>query len=365
MISIDVRMFSNSGIGTYIKHLVPEIIAAQPNQSFALVGYPEEIALLPNTQQPRVTVIPATSEIYSIQEQLELPRLIPKETKLFWSPHYNIPVFYRGRLLVTVHDVFHLAMPQYVGGWHKRFYAKVLFSRLRQQADHILTVSEFSKQELLKFTPRGSQPITVTHLGVDESWFHHSSEPPLYERPYIIFVGNVKPNKNIRGLLEAFSLIYNDVPHDLVIVGKREGFVTGDETVAKQAEVLGQRVVFTGYVSDEYLRRYVAGATALVLPSLYEGFGLPPLEAMACGCPVIVSNVTSLPEVCGDAALYVDPNNPQNIADTMQRLLRDETLQQQLRQRGLEHIKQFTWEKCAQETLSVVHTFLRRQGSGA
>lgn len=360
MISVDARMLSHSGIGTYLVNLLPSIIAALPSQRVSLLGDPEKIRAVLSLEEPRVTLIPCSANIYSVQEQLELPRLIPKESKLFWSPHYNIPMFYRGPLLVTIHDMFHLAMPQYVGGWHKRAYARLLFTRLRQQANHILTVSEFSKQEILRLTSSGEQPITVTHLGVDEGWSNVAKGQPLHERPYIIFVGNVKPHKNVRGLLEAFSLIYKEIPHDLVIAGKREGFVTGDEAVAKQAETLGQRVVFTGYVSDENLKKYVVGASTLVLPSFYEGFGLPPLEAMACGCPVIVSNAASLPEVCGDAALYVDPNNPQDIAATIRRLLGDEVLQHQLKQKGLECVKLFSWDKCAMETLQVIETLLTR-----
>jgi glycosyltransferase involved in cell wall biosynthesis len=353
-------MFSNSGIGTYIKKIVPEIIAAQPNQSFALLGHPEEISSIPSTQQSKVTIIPATAAIYSVKEQLELPRLIPKETTLFWSPHYNIPLFYRGRLLVTIHDVQHLAMPQYLDGWHKKAYAKTVFWRLRQQAKAILTDSHFSKEEIIRYTPRGKQPITVAHLGIDEDWFKVSRIQRPHERPYLIFVGVVKPHKNVRGLLEAFSLVHDKIPHDLVIIGRREGFITGDEEVARQAESLGNRVVFTGHVSDDSLEQYIAHADALVLPSFYEGFGLPPLEAMACGCPVIVSNAASLPEVCGDAALYCNPHDPKDIATTIQRLVTNPALQNELRQKGLEQAKQFTWEKCAQETLAVIRKVLEQ-----
>jgi glycosyltransferase involved in cell wall biosynthesis len=163
----------------------------------------------------------------------------------------------------------------------------------------------------------------------------------------------------LKTLIETFGLIKDDVPHDLVIVGRREGFITGDETVVAEAATLGDRVRFTGYVGDDLLRQYFAHADALVLPSLYEGFGLPPLEAMACRCPVIVSNAASLPEVCGDAALYCDPHDPTDIADKIRQLTNDMNLQDALRQRGLERAKQFTWEKCAQETLAVIREVLR------
>jgi glycosyltransferase involved in cell wall biosynthesis len=243
---------------------------------------------------------------------------------------------------------------------HKRAYAKLLFIGVRQKASSILTVSQFSKQEIKRLLPSGKQPITVTHHGIDKAWFTLSKMQRPYERPYIIFVGNVKPHKNVRGLLEAFALIQEKIPHDLVIIGKQEGFISGDERVAKQAKALAHRVVFTGYVNDKVLKQYVVHADALVLPSFYEGFGLPPLEAMACGCPVIVSNAASLPEVCGDAALYCNPYDPKDIASTLQRLVTNPALQNELRHKGLEQAKRFSWEKCALETLEVIHKVLEQ-----
>jgi glycosyltransferase involved in cell wall biosynthesis len=360
MISIDARMLSHSGIGTYLVNLLPRIIDSLPDESFSLLGNSEEIRAVIKTQNARVTLIPCSASIYSIREQLELPRLIPKETKLFWSPHYNIPMLYKGRLLVTIHDVAHLAVPSSLGAWHKKAYAQLLFWQVRYKATAILTVSQFSKEEISRYIPSNNQSITVTHNGIDEAWFEVPKLQRPHERPYIIFVGNVKPHKNVQGLLEAFSLIKDKIPHNLVIVGKREGFISGDEGVAKQAEFLGQRVIFTGYVTDDVLKQYIAHAEALVLPSFYEGFGLPPLEAMACGCPVIVSNAASLPEVCGDAALYCDPHDPKDIAEKIKQLVENPSLQESLRQKGLEQAKRFTWEKCARETLAVIQKVLEQ-----
>jgi glycosyltransferase involved in cell wall biosynthesis len=360
MLSIDVRMLSASGIGTYIKYLISRVIATLPSQTLALIGKPEELKELTIPKQARVTLIPCDAKIYSIREQLELPRLIPKETKLFWSPHYNIPMLYQGRMLVTIHDVLHLAMPSYLGAWHKRAYARLLFAQVRRKAEAILTDSQFSHDEILCYTPHGKQPITVVHLGIDDAWFNVPKLQKPYPRPYLLFVGNVKPHKNIRGLLEAFTLIHDHIPHDLIILGKREGFISGDEAVARQAEMLKERILFTGYVRDEVLKQYVTHADALVLPSFYEGFGLPPLEAMACGCPVIVSNAASLPEVCGDAALYCDPHSPKDIAEKIQHLVNDAELQERLRKKGLEQAKKFTWEKCAAETLVVIKKVLEQ-----
>jgi len=144
------------------------------------------------------------------------------------------------------------------------------------------------------------------------------------------------------------------VPHDLVIVGQKEGFITGDRKVESGAAELGGRVKFTGLVDDALLKRYVACADALVLPSFYEGFGFPPLEAMACGCPAIVSDRASLPEICGDAALYCNPDDVEDIAARMLEVATNEALRAQLRERGLARARQFTWDRCASETLAVI-----------
>jgi len=150
----------------------------------------------------------------------------------------------------------------------------------------------------------------------------------------------------------------NSIPIDLVIVGKKEGFVTKDNHVEKQAQKLGDRVSFTGEIDDHTLSNYYANAQTLVLPSLYEGFGLPPLEAMACGCPVIVSDIASLPEVCGDAAVYIDPYDPNDIAEKIKLVVNDGDLREKMRLKGLEHAKMFTWQKCAAQTIRAIERVL-------
>ena len=200
--------------------------------------------------------------------------------------------------------------------------------------------------------------MTPIHIGVDEAWFDVPDRPRPYEKPYVLFVGSVKPHKNVGGLIRALELAQRRIPHDLVIVGRREGLITADEAVAAKAKALGARVHFTGFVRDDLLKQFVKHADALALPSFYEGFGLPPLEAMACGCPALVSNAASLPEACGDAALYCDPHSPEDIAEKLVLLMEDEALRTSLRRKGLERVKRFTWEACAQKTLEVLEKTL-------
>src|SRR3989454_3716707 len=302
-LAIDARMLSRSGIGTYVSNVVPRLIERYGGGSVSLMGDRDELARLPWTRSARVSVLDCRSPIFSLDEQLRLPRAIPAETDAFWSPQFNIPLLYRGRLLVTIHDVLHLAMPQYMEGVHKRLYARALLGAVRLKANAAIRNSRFTANELMRLGGVKASKIEVIHLGVDEAWFSIDKGARPHEKPYFVFVGNVKVHKNIAGLIEAFQDVSKTIPHDLVIVGKKDGFVTGDRKVEHWATALGERVKFAGLVDAGLLKRYVAWADALVLPSFYEGFGLPPLEAMACGCPAIVSTSASLPEGCGDAAL--------------------------------------------------------------
>ena len=358
MLAIDLRMLNSSGIGTYIRNLLPYVVDAFPDRKINLLGNARELGSYPWARSEHVELIECRSEIYSLSEQYEMFQKIPKRSLLFWSPHYNIPLMYRGRLLVTVHDAFHLAEPRLVGGLHKHLYAKIMFHALKAKADRIVCDSRFTADELTRLVGVPPYKMKVIHLGVDPSWFEIRKKEGMIEKPYLLFVGNVKPNKNLVRLIEAFEIIMNDIPHDLVIVGKKEGFITADRMVEESARKHRGRIRFTGYVDDATLRQYFAHAKVLVLPSLYEGFGFPPLEAMACGCPVAVANSASLPEVCGKAALYFDPFRPEDIAEKIFRILHDGELRQGLRVSGFEQAKKFTWTQCAHETCLVIRDIL-------
>ena len=179
-----------------------------------------------------------------------------------------------------------------------------------------------------------------------------------HKNPYFLYVGNIKPHKNLGTLIRAFNSLVEDFPYDLVLVGKREGFITGDSATILRAGEQSGRVHFTDHVDDGVLKQYMAHAEALVFPSLYEGFGLPPLEAMAAGCPVIASSAASIPEICGDAALYCDPHSSEDIAGKIRLLAGDVTLRNELRRKGVKHAKQFTWDSCIIETCRVVDGLL-------
>lgn len=352
--TIDIRMFNASGIGTYLRNLIPKIISALPYVHFNLLGQTLQIRQYHWAQGQNISLIDCSAPIYSVSEQFELFSKIPKETTIFWSPHYNIPLFYRGKLVVTVFDVFHLVMPKLTRNLHKSLYARLMFGAVKQKADAILSISRFTENELVRLVGINREKIHTVHLGVDSTWFEIQKGHSPHSKPFVLYVGNVKPHKNLTKLLQAFRLIINKIPHDLIIVGKKDGFITGDHQVIAMAEKFEDRVYFTGHVDDAMLRQYFVNADTLVFPSLYEGFGLPPLEAMACGCPVVVSSAASLPEVCGNAAYYMDPYNVENIADRIYEVLTVETLRKAIIQKGLERARLFRWEKTAEETLHVL-----------
>lgn len=350
-ITIDMRMIHSSGIGTYISNIVPRVIKDLNDTKFYLLGNEDELNKY--AYYKNVEIIPCHADIYTIKEQFGLFNKIPRDTKLFWSPHYNIPVLYKGRLLVTIHDVFHLAMGQFVNGSVKKAYAKIMFNQVKRKADKIFSVSNFTKSQIETYLKYKKDDIVVTYNGVDDSWFQVPKSNDK-EKPYLLYVGNVKPHKNLKTLIKAFGLLQEKVSHDLIIVGKKAGFLTGDNEITQIAEKYKERIHFTGFVEDKHLKSLVANADVFVFPSLYEGFGLPPLEAMACETPVAVSNIPPLKEVCGDAAVYFDPNDEMDMANSILNLINNSDLKNKLAAKGLKHANLFQWQKAADITQRII-----------
>jgi glycosyltransferase involved in cell wall biosynthesis len=319
-IVVDCRMIFSSGIGTYISNLVPRVVAKLPDVRFVILGDPIALAELPWTRAANVMVVAFTARPFSLAERLSFPRRLLRRADAVWWPHYNVPIGVAlgslGPLVCTVHDAAQLALPDLLlRGWHKRLYVRFMFELVRRCTSTILFVSDFSRMEFLRLvgSPRGRHK--VIHNGLADIWFNTGTDAQPRPRPYLVYVGNVKPHKNLGAAIAAFGLIADRIPHDFVIVGRKDGFMTGDAAIPHLAARFGDRIALTGQVTDAELRCLVANADALVFPSLYEGFGFPPLEAMACGCPVVVADAASLPEICGEAAVYFNPTDPRDMAD--------------------------------------------------
>jgi glycosyltransferase involved in cell wall biosynthesis len=354
-IAVDARMIASSGIGTYLRNTLPPMIAARPDWRFVLLGSRARLADAGLGTTDNVEIRESSAPIYSIREQLAFATSAPRRADLFWAPHYNIPLSRTARLVVTVHDVMHLTLPEYSGGWLRRQYAARMYAAVRRRASAVICVSDFTRRELERVVGAGP-PVHVVHNGVHPSWFElsGSADAAPAPRPYVVFVGLAKPHKNLAGLLEAFAMIRDRVPHELVLVGSnRDALRTVDQKIDDMVAPLRDQVRFVERLELPALQRCIAGADALVQPSLCEGFGLPPLEAMAAGTPCLVSRIDPLVELCRDSAAYCDPCDPADIARELLRLLEDRGAAAVLSRRGRERARAFSWERTAAETVTV------------
>ena len=286
-------------------------------------------------------------------EQLELP-LFARGS--FLLNLCNTAPVSRTRQMVTIHDAAVYAAPQAYSKTFRTLY-KTLLPTLSRTAQRMVTVSEFSKRELVRYCHASEDKITVIypgkeHVFASEADIHVFAKHGFGSKPFLLVVSSLNPSKNFAGLVRALEHLKNPA-FDVVIAGGANPAVFGGG-----AGSFPKSVTYLGYVSEGEKRALYERATGFVHPAFYEGFGLPPLEAMACGTPVIVSHAASLPEVCGDAALYCDPHSPRDIADKIERLMSDEALREDLKQKGLARAKTFSWDTCARETLAVLEQVL-------
>ena len=352
IITIDCRMVNASGIGTYLRNILPLIICELNDVNFFLLGDKNEIIDLGWNDYNNIEIVEFHAPIYSIKEQLYLPFKIPRGTTIFWSPHYNVPILFRGKLLVTVMDLAHLALNS--KNILKKIYSTMMFTYVKYKADTTMYISKFSRKEFNKYVglPSGKQYITL--LGINKEWYNIEIGDTISSIPFLLYVGNVKPHKNLGRLIDAFKSISDKIPHNLVIVGKKEGFITGDNTLEIKIKDLNDRIIFTGHISNTKLKQYYKQADIFLFPSLYEGFGFPPLEAMAAGTPVISSNAASLSEICGDAVLYFDPMKIKNISHKILEMINDEKLKIEYINRGRKHVKFYDWNSTSSKTINII-----------
>ncbi len=359
-LTIDLRMYRMSGIGRYLRNLIPLVLPRLNADHIRIIGDGDDFIAESWNNDQRVEIYNSKAGIYSLQEQASVIAGAFQSSDLLWVPHYNVPLFYRGRLAVTIHDVCHLALPETLNHPVKRAYARLLLQTATSRSAAIFCVSEFTSKEVQKYLHVPAQKIHITHPGLDRNWddgVKPHSEPQ--DVPYFLYVGNVKPNKNLLLLLDAFRNVMHQIPHRLIIVGKIAGMRTVDQDVIHAAQEFGDRIHLAGAVSDDQLMSYYRGAVAFAFPSLYEGFGLPLLEAMKMGCPVLCSNASSLPEVADNAALYFDPGNVKSLETCLLGIVENAELRDKLRLAGLKRVQQFSYMECAEKTSSVLNELLQ------
>ena len=353
-IGIDARKLHDFGIGTYIRNLLRELAGIDSQSEYVLFTKPEDIGVAQSLGE-NFRAVATRSGAYSFAEQISIPLAVKRERlDLFHATHYVLPALTPSKTVVTIHDCIHLMFPEYLGHRLGYAYARASLYTAAHKSDRIVTVSEQSKRDILRFFKVPPQKIVVTPNAIDDRFKLPPSEEHVVQtreryqlsHSYLLYVGNIKPHKNLERLIEAFHLVRSEGRSELELV------IIGDEISKLQSlrravhkYDIHRYVRFLGYVPDKTLAVLYRLASVFVFPSLYEGFGLPPLEAMASGTPVVTSNVSSLPEVAGDAAVLVDPYSAEAIAAGILSVLRSTHLREELRQRGLRRVEEYSWNR--------------------
>ncbi len=353
-VAIDIRKLHDFGIGTYVSNLVRQLARLDRDTEYVLFARPEDAPEVEALGRNFRTV-PLRAPNYSVREQFSLPLSLARSgATLFHAPHYVLPPLTPCRAIVTIHDCIHLRFPQYLPNRLAHAYAWSQCWAATRRARRVLTVSEASKDDIIHFFDIPESKVTVIPNAIDERFHAPRAEEEMvrvrerYQLPerFIMYAGNVKPHKNLERLIDAFVEVrkrgFDDV--GLLLTGTEVSRYTMLRRAVHRHN-LHRHVRFLGYQTTDTLAVLYRLADVFVFPSLYEGFGLSPLEALACGTPVVASNVSSLPEVLGDAAVLVDPHDPAAIAEGITRVLENADLRATLYEKGLDRVGYFSWEQ--------------------
>jgi glycosyltransferase involved in cell wall biosynthesis len=353
---------STGGIGRYIHGLLDHL-AAIDNENEYFVFLTEEDLQEYKLKAYNFHPIRADYPHYSLSEQFNFLRLLNHyHLDLVHFTNFNHPIFYQKRFVLTIHDMTMTLFPapgRQTQSFSRFFYHTVLKNGANKSKG-IIVDSENTKRDLIKILQAPLNKISVIHLGVDNN-YRPDRDPAKREalkqkykinHPYILFVSQWRPHKGINNLVKSFEILdrrFKMKDLDLVITGKSNPKFPEIEEGIKNSP-LKKRIITPGFVDEKDMVPLYSNASAFVFPSVYEGFGLNPLEAMACGTAVTTSNISCIPEICGSAALYFDPKDPEDIALKTYTLINNHVLRQKLIDRGLENVKRFSWEKMARET---------------
>lgn len=348
-IAVDARMINMSGIGTYIQNLMK-------NGCYDIaLGRKDEIKKVDN----KIDTIEFDSPIYGIKEQLKFPykKLRKEKPDVLHVPHYNVPIFYRGKMVVTIHDLTHLIYPEFLPNKFAYIYAKFMLWIAIKKSSEIITDSENTKKDILKFFNVNPNKIKVIYLGVGEEFRKKDKKDIKYlykkyqipeNKKILMYVGNLKPHKNLERLLEAYSQIENKEETCLLLVGK--AFEKYDVLVNREKELkIQEQVIHTGIVTQEELVDLYNLADLFIFPSLYEGFGLPVLEALAVRVPVICSNTSSIPEVGKDLVDYFNPYDITDMKVKIEKALENKKTFEDPKIKNW--LKRYNWGKTSKQTM--------------
>ncbi|GAK51728.1 mannosyltransferase B [Candidatus Moduliflexus flocculans] len=364
-IGIDARSLfgTPTGVGRYVANILDHLRSLDRENTYRLYTDRPEAAF-PFAQanfQPTPLTLPVAQNYFTWLHLRLPPELLRRPVDIFHFPFYTMPIIRNYKTIVTLHDITFEVHPEWYS-WKGRVATRPFARYAACHADVILTDSNSSKQDILRYYHVADSKVTVIPLGVETRFAriedrerkeairakYHVTWPQM-----VLYVGSIHTRRNIESLIRAFQHVCRtnqDVC--LMLVGKRE-YPYLDLPRLIDETGLREHIVCPGYVADDDLPILYNIADVFVYPSSYEGFGLPPLEAMACGTPVMTCNNTSLPEVVGDAAIFVDPLNIAEMADAMRLLLNDGSLRQNLSEKGIRRASAFSWKRTAQETLAV------------
>jgi glycosyltransferase involved in cell wall biosynthesis len=367
-IGIDARMWDESGIGRYLRNLVYELgkIDNKNDYYLFLLKKNKDISI-PNN----FIKVEADIGWYGASEQIRFPKLLNSyKLDLVHFPHFNVPFFYRGRFIVTIHDLIHqhfnlnrsTTLNPVLHKVKKIGYSQV-FSHAVSHAQRIITPSEYVKKELEDTWNVDQDKIFVTHEGVDDNIVNLNKiySPVTFETlknkfnisgEYLFYVGNAHPHKNIDRLIRVFEELNRNYPNlKLVLSGKNNYF--WEQAIKDLPEEMKHNLIYTGFITESELVALYKNCLAYIFPSLEEGFGIPMLEAFECGAPVVASKIGTLKEVGKDACLYFDPENEQDMIKTIKRVIDASELRKELVKKGKKRVMDFSWEKLANQTLEI------------
>jgi glycosyltransferase involved in cell wall biosynthesis len=376
-VAIDIRRAGDYGLGTYIRNIVNQLARIDDDSRYLLIGERRHVAEfdpLPNNFE----LLEYAHQPGTFSTHLHLPWLLRKRrVDILHMPWFYAPAIVPSRLLITVHDLSDVLAPP-VGASPPVQTGRLFFARRAlNRADHIFAVSHASKRDLARFFHIPESKISVVYDAVDERFLTEplpADADRILERhavnsPYVLYAGNIRPQKNLPRLIEAFAVAKAELRGNpefdqlkLLVIGEALNRHADLRRAVVRARVR-EDVRFLGFVPRPVLRVFYSRALAFLFPSLYEGFGLPPLEAMAHGTPVLTSNVSSLPEVFQEAALLVNPENVFDIARGIRQILTENALRQTLRRRGYERARMYSWEHAARLVHAAYHSVLVRSAA--
>lgn len=365
---------AKSGVGQYIHALLDSAVRLAPDDEFLIycnaANEPNYRYDTPNSRTKIWGLSGAPRPVRLSYEAALLPTQLNRDALDVFHGASNFLPARRADCpyVVSIHDLSYHVHPERCPPM-RRYYWYAMTQRTVALADRILTISQNSRNDIIRFFPHAEAKTRVISLAAHRRFQRldlqreQSELAPLEDRltgrPYVLYLGTLEPGKNVSRIVKSFDAVAADFPEHVLVLAGDKGWLYESVFETIDASKHRDRIFYVGHVGDNQAVHLFNFAEAFVFPSLYEGFGLPPLEAMACGCPVITSNRSSIPEVVGNAARLIDPENDAELTQALQEVLGNRALRDEMRQAGLERAQQFSWDKCAVETLGVYRELVK------